>query len=145
MNQGTGANDTPLGTPVRMSPVNDTPVVEENTQSVPAPNTPKKRKAEPGDTESNVRFYQPLASRILMTNRIPLNRRRKRSGRMGTAWPMPSPSRWGLLVPLVTFLKLDRALIGEVGEEAQIGFRSYDDRKSSPGTQSPICRGTSIL
>jgi hypothetical protein len=59
VNQATGANETPLGTPLRMSPVNDTPVVEENTQSVPAAETPKKRKAEPETTESNVRFYQP--------------------------------------------------------------------------------------
>ena len=58
--QGTGANDTPLGTPVRMSPVNDIPVVEENTQNTPAVEVSKKRKAEPEATESNVSFYSTL-------------------------------------------------------------------------------------
>jgi hypothetical protein len=59
VNKATGANETPLGTPVRMSPVNDTPVVEENTQKQqPAAETSKKRKAEmPETTEPKVRFY----------------------------------------------------------------------------------------
>ncbi|KAF9654022.1 hypothetical protein BDM02DRAFT_1137030 [Thelephora ganbajun] len=53
MNQATGANDTPLGTPVRMSPVNDTPVVEEDIQkSQSTTELPKKRKAEPESAES---------------------------------------------------------------------------------------------
>ena len=62
-NRATGANDTPLGTPVRMSPVNDTPVADENTQKHrPAAEIPKKRKAEPEPIELNVCFYcQPIA------------------------------------------------------------------------------------
>jgi len=52
-NQATGANDTPLGTPVRMSPVNGTPAIEEDTQeSRPAAETSKKRGAELEATES---------------------------------------------------------------------------------------------
>ena len=58
MNRATGANDTPLGTPVRMSPVNDTPVVDENTQKDrPAAETSKKRKAEVETTEPKARPY----------------------------------------------------------------------------------------
>ena len=58
VNRATGANGTPLGTPVRMSPVNDTPAVEENTQkSLPAAKTSEKRKAEPETIESKVCFH----------------------------------------------------------------------------------------
>lgn len=48
VNQATGANDTPLGTPVRMSPVqNDTPVNGEGPEEKHhMPETVKKRKAE---------------------------------------------------------------------------------------------------
>ena len=47
MNQATGANDTPLGTPVRMSPVNDSSVVEgDSGQRKPPSENPKKRKME---------------------------------------------------------------------------------------------------
>ena len=57
-NRGTGANDTPLGTPVRMSPVNNTPVTEESTQeSRPAAETSKKRGVEPEAAESKVCFH----------------------------------------------------------------------------------------
>ncbi|KAF9793125.1 hypothetical protein BJ322DRAFT_100742 [Thelephora terrestris] len=53
MNQATGANETPLGTPVRMSPVSDAPVVkEEPKESEATAKTPKKRKAETEPTES---------------------------------------------------------------------------------------------
>lgn len=82
LNQATGANDTPLGTPVRMSPVNDTPVVKENTQkSQPVAATPKKRKVDPETTEPKVHFYQLPGLCVLTANRMPLNRlrRRKRS------------------------------------------------------------------
>lgn len=58
VSRATGANETPLGTPARMSPVNGTPLVEENPQeSQPAVETSKKRKAEPEITESKVRFF----------------------------------------------------------------------------------------
>ena len=144
MNKATGANDTPLGTPVRMSPVNDIPVVEENTQNTPAAKTPMKRKAESEITESNVRFHHPPPGLgVLIINRIPLNRpRRKRGRKRATARPRRLSPRSGPLVPLVMFLKPDRALIGEVREEAQIDFGSYDDREPSPVSRSPICQGT---
>lgn len=75
VNRATGANDTPLGTPVRMSPVNDTPVVEENTpKKEPAAEIPKKRRAEPETTESRARFYYLSSLRALTTSRKPLNR-----------------------------------------------------------------------
>jgi hypothetical protein len=62
-----------------MSPVNDTPAIEENTQKgQPAVETPKKRKAEPETMESKVRFYQLPGLHVLMTNRIPLNQQRRR-------------------------------------------------------------------
>ena len=58
MNQATGANGTPLGTPVRMSPVNDTPVVEEDSRQMQPPAVAaKKRKAETETTESKVLLY----------------------------------------------------------------------------------------
>lgn len=58
VNRATGANDTPLGTPVRMSPVNGTPAIEENTQdSQPATEMSKKRRAEPEAAELKVYFY----------------------------------------------------------------------------------------
>ena len=87
VNKATGANDTPLGTPVRMSPVNDTPVVDENTQkNRPVTETPKKRKAEPEITGSNVCFHWFPGSHVLTTNRIPLNRQRRgRSRKRPTA------------------------------------------------------------
>jgi len=81
VNKATGANDTPLGTPLRMSPVYDTPVVEEKSQ--PAVDTLKKRKAEAGTTESKVRLYKFHGLHVLIMNRMPLNRRRrKRSGKI---------------------------------------------------------------
>lgn len=57
VNRATGANDTPLGTPARMSPVNDTPTADENTQKDRPAEIPKKRKAEQETTESNVCLY----------------------------------------------------------------------------------------
>jgi cell growth-regulating nucleolar protein len=57
VNQATGANDTPLGTPIRMSPVNGTPVIEENTQkSRSVVETSKKRGAELEAEESKACF-----------------------------------------------------------------------------------------
>ena len=91
VHRATGANDTPLGTPVRMSPVNDTPAVEDNTQKgQPAAETPKKRKAEPETIDSKVRFYQVPDSHALMMNRRPPNHRgrRKRNRRIPTAYQM---------------------------------------------------------
>lgn len=58
VNRATGANDTPLGTPVRMSPVNDIPVVKEDSkESEPTAKTPKKRKAETETTESKAGLH----------------------------------------------------------------------------------------
>lgn len=55
VNRATGANVTPLGTPARMSPVNDTPVVEEDSRKMqPTAETAKKRKVETETTESKV-------------------------------------------------------------------------------------------
>jgi hypothetical protein len=75
MNQATGANETPLGTPVRMSPVSDAPVVkEEPKESEATAKTPKKRKAETEPTESKVCLFQIHSLRIFTTNRTSLNR-----------------------------------------------------------------------
>lgn len=53
VNRATGANITPLGTPARMSPVNDTPVVEEDSRKMqPTAETTRKRKVETETTES---------------------------------------------------------------------------------------------
>lgn len=58
MNQATGANDTPLGTPVRMSPVNDTSVVEGDSKKMQlATEAVKKRKVEVETTEPKVLLY----------------------------------------------------------------------------------------
>lgn len=58
MNKATGANGTPLGTPVRMSPVNDTSAIEGNAHNgQPEAEVPKKRKAETGATELRVRSH----------------------------------------------------------------------------------------
>jgi hypothetical protein len=71
VNRATGANDTPLGTPIRMSPVNDTPVVKEDAQKgQPAVGTSRKRKPESETTESKVRCYKLTGLRILIVTRI---------------------------------------------------------------------------
>jgi hypothetical protein len=55
VNKATGANGTPLGTPVRMSPVNDTPVVEDDSKKIqPTVEKAKKRKAEAETNELKV-------------------------------------------------------------------------------------------
>ena len=84
VNRATGANDTPLGTPIRMSPVNDTPALKEDAQEgQPAVGTLKKRKAESETTESKVRFCQLTDLHMLILTRIlPNQRRRKRSRKL---------------------------------------------------------------
>lgn len=84
VNRATGANDTPLGTPIRMSPVNDTPVLKEDAQEgQPAVGTSKKRKAESETTESKVCFYQLNGLHMLIVNRVlQSQRRRKRSRKL---------------------------------------------------------------
>lgn len=58
MNQATGANGTPLGTPARMSPINDTPVGEVDSKKMqPTAEATRKRKAEAEITGLEVRLY----------------------------------------------------------------------------------------
>jgi hypothetical protein len=62
-----------------MSPVNDTPVVEEDSKKMqPTVEMGKKRKAETEATEFKVPFYQILDLQVLMANRIPPNLPRSR-------------------------------------------------------------------
>lgn len=114
-NRATGANDTPLGTPIRMSPVNDAPVVKEDVQKgQPAVGTSKKRKAESKITESKVRFYQLSNLHVFIANRIlPNQRRRKRSRKprgVGRRRSRSTSQRYGVPAFFATFLKPDRLL-----------------------------------
>lgn len=137
-NKATGANDTPLGTPARMSPVNDTPVADENSQKdEPTVEVQKKRKAEPEATDSKVRFYWLRGLRVPTMDRIPLSQqRRKRNRKMPTAGPVPASPRlrYGLPGFLVMFLKPDCAFNRS---QTKLGKK----RKSTP--EVPITEGRS--
>lgn len=115
VNRATGANDTPLGTPIRMSPVNDAPVVKEDVQKDQlAVKTSKKREAEFETTESKVRLYQLADLHVPIVNRIlPNHRRRKRSRKplgVGRRRSRPTSQRYGVPALFVTFLKPDHLL-----------------------------------